>query len=81
MAHVVDTIVVVCVCVCVRVVVRNTYADSNLGYLCFRPVSALVSRRVHVCRRYIQATCATTGDGLYEGLDWLSNTLKKKPSS
>ena len=25
---------------------------------------------------YIQATCATTGDGLYEGLDWLSNTLK-----
>ena len=27
---------------------------------------------------YIQATCATTGDGLYEGLDWLSNTLSKK---
>ncbi|XP_046571769.1 ADP-ribosylation factor 2 [Haliotis rubra] len=25
---------------------------------------------------YIQATCATSGDGLYEGLDWLSNTLK-----
>merc|ERR1712066_341615 len=27
---------------------------------------------------YIQSTCATTGDGLYEGLDWLSNTLTKK---
>lgn len=27
---------------------------------------------------YIQATCATTGDGLYEGLDWLSGTLSKK---
>ena len=27
---------------------------------------------------YIQSTCATTGDGLYEGLDWLSNTLHKK---
>ena len=27
---------------------------------------------------YIQASCATTGDGLYEGLDWLSNTLTKK---
>ena len=27
---------------------------------------------------YIQGTCATTGDGLYEGLDWLSNTLKNK---
>ncbi|AWP03936.1 putative ADP-ribosylation factor 1-like [Scophthalmus maximus] len=27
-------------------------------------------------RWYIQATCANTGDGLYEGLDWLSNQLK-----
>ncbi|XP_072030033.1 ADP-ribosylation factor 1-like isoform X1 [Amphiura filiformis] len=26
---------------------------------------------------YIQATCATSGDGLYEGLDWLSTQLKK----
>jgi ADP-ribosylation factor protein 1 len=24
---------------------------------------------------FIQSTCATTGDGLYEGLDWLSRTL------
>ncbi|KAK0132361.1 ADP-ribosylation factor 1 [Merluccius polli] len=27
---------------------------------------------------YIQATCATSGDGLYEGLEWLSNQLKKQ---
>jgi len=27
---------------------------------------------------YIQATCATSGDGLYEGLEWLSTNLKKK---
>ena len=27
---------------------------------------------------YIQACCATTGDGLYEGLDWLSSTLSNK---
>ncbi|KAM9322869.1 ADP-ribosylation factor 1 [Pholidichthys leucotaenia] len=27
---------------------------------------------------YIQSTCATTGDGLYEGLDWLSNELYKR---
>jgi len=27
---------------------------------------------------YIQSTCATSGDGLYEGLDWLSNVLSKK---
>merc|ERR1739841_219717 len=26
---------------------------------------------------YIQATCATNGEGLYEGLDWLSNTISK----
>merc|ERR1712242_238979 len=25
---------------------------------------------------YIQSACATTGDGLYEGLDWLSRTLQ-----
>ena len=27
---------------------------------------------------YIQACCATTGDGLNEGLDWFSATLPKK---
>ncbi|KAM3185176.1 hypothetical protein ACTXT7_006876 [Hymenolepis weldensis] len=27
---------------------------------------------------YIQATCATTGTGLYEGLDWMSKTLQDK---
>ena len=27
---------------------------------------------------YIQATCATTGDGLYEGLDWLSRNVTGK---
>ncbi|XP_067649236.1 ADP-ribosylation factor 1-like [Haliotis asinina] len=26
---------------------------------------------------YIQNTCATSGDGLYEGLDWLSSRLHK----
>ncbi|XP_041651381.1 ADP-ribosylation factor 4-like [Cheilinus undulatus] len=26
---------------------------------------------------YVQATCATAGNGLYEGLDWLSNELSK----
>ena len=27
---------------------------------------------------YIQATCATSGEGLYEGLEWLSTTLKNQ---
>ncbi|KAJ2786720.1 Arf GTPase arf1 [Coemansia interrupta] len=26
---------------------------------------------------YIQSTCATSGDGLYEGLEWLKNNLNK----
>merc|ERR1712017_2327 len=26
---------------------------------------------------FIQASCATNGEGLYEGLDWLSNTISK----
>merc|ERR1712232_1075226 len=26
---------------------------------------------------YIQSTCATSGDGLHEGLEWLSNSLRK----
>jgi hypothetical protein len=27
--------------------------------------------------RYIQSTCATSGEGLYEGLDWLSTNIVK----
>jgi len=27
---------------------------------------------------FIQSTCATTGDGLYEGLDWMSRILSRK---
>ncbi|GKD77682.1 ADP-ribosylation factor 2, partial [Tanacetum coccineum] len=27
---------------------------------------------------YIQSTCATYGEGLYEGLDWLSNNIANK---
>jgi small GTP-binding protein len=45
------------------------------------PVSEVTERlglnRLTNRKWYIQAACATTGDGLYEGLDWLSNALKK----
>ncbi|THU99586.1 ADP-ribosylation facter [Dendrothele bispora CBS 962.96] len=27
---------------------------------------------------YVQAACATSGDGLYEGLDWLSKNVKRR---
>ncbi|KAH1264349.1 ADP-ribosylation factor 2 [Glycine max] len=30
---------------------------------------------------YIQSTCATSGEGLYEGLDWLSNNIANKDIS
>ena len=30
------------------------------------------------CCRYIQSTCATSGEGLYEGLDWLSSNIASK---
>lgn len=34
---------------------------------------------LHRLQWYIQAACATAGDGLYEGLDWLSQELAKAP--
>lgn len=27
---------------------------------------------------FIQSSCATSGDGIYEGLDWLSNAIANK---
>jgi ADP-ribosylation factor protein 1/Arf/Sar family protein len=27
--------------------------------------------------QFIQSTCATSGDGLFEGLDWLATEIKK----
>ncbi len=27
---------------------------------------------------HVQSTCATTGDGLFEGLDWLTEELKRR---
>jgi hypothetical protein len=33
---------------------------------------------VYCFDRYIQSTCATSGEGLYEGLDWLSSNIASK---
>jgi ADP-ribosylation factor 1/2 len=30
---------------------------------------------------YVQSCVATEGDGLYDGLDWLANTLQKRADS
>jgi len=44
-----------------------------------------VTERLGLSKRsqkwYVQGSCATTGDGLYEGLDWLASVLSgKKPT-
>ncbi len=42
-----------------------------LSYLCLPTM-------LSVMYRYIQSTCATSGEGLYEGLDWLSQNIAAK---
>jgi ADP-ribosylation factor protein 1 len=45
------------------------------------PVNQIVEKiglnKMHNRSWYIQGTCAKTGEGLFEGLDWLTNTLQK----
>ena len=39
-------------------------------------ITKLGLHSMHNRNWYVQATCATTGSGIYEGLDWLSNNIK-----
>jgi signal recognition particle receptor subunit beta len=41
---------------------------------------ALELEKLRSRKWFIQGTCAVSGDGLYEGLDWLSAALEKKRS-
>ncbi len=50
---------------------RNWFIQVRDACLCVR-VECLLTLLV------VQATCATSGEGLYEGLDWLSAQLAKK---
>lgn len=45
------------------------------AWVCFYEIQKLVPLTDQT--QYIQSTCATSGDGLYEGLEWLSNSLRK----
>jgi hypothetical protein len=49
-------------------------SQSNLGGCPCMGYAAANHAPCPVCstRRYIQSTCAVSGDGLYEGLEWLS---------
>lgn len=29
---------------------------------------------------FVQSSCAVSGDGIYEGMDWLSTTFQKMPT-
>jgi signal recognition particle receptor subunit beta len=40
-------------------------------------IQALELHHVENRKWFIQSTCAITGDGLYEGLDWLACNLSK----
>jgi hypothetical protein len=66
-----------------RICIYN-YNDLNISFFKDLP-NAMNAAEItdklglHILRNrewYIQATCATSGDGLYEGLDWLSARLK-----
>ena len=48
--------------------IKSMAQQLNLNQMCSNPW-------------YIQPCVATTGQGLYEGLDWLSSALQKSPPS
>ncbi|PWA36869.1 ADP-ribosylation factor 2-B [Artemisia annua] len=41
-------------------------------------LQAQESKITQLSSGHIQSTCATSGEGLYEGLDWLSNSIANK---
>lgn len=63
---------------------RHWWAKENQTKSLYLPDTYIVTWKADVNRwwgllnRYIQSTCATSGEGLYEGLDWLSNNIANK---
>ncbi|XP_032503802.1 ADP-ribosylation factor 4 isoform X1 [Phocoena sinus] len=51
---------------------------DKLGLQSLRNRTFCGKQEHHKDQWYVQATCATQGTGLYEGLDWLSNELSKR---
>lgn len=52
----------------------------SLLYFFIHDLSSILNMFLCI-HRYIQSTCATSGEGLYEGLDWLSNNIANKAST
>lgn len=44
---------------------------------CAEMTEELALHKLKQPKWFIQATCAVSGDGLYEGLDWLSKNIPK----
>ncbi|KAJ0899467.1 hypothetical protein HanRHA438_Chr08g0368931 [Helianthus annuus] len=49
-----------------------------VGMLCLGVLLFLGKLLIDLGFLYIHGTCATSGEGLYEGLDWLSNNIANK---
>ncbi|KAJ6902699.1 hypothetical protein NC651_020242 [Populus alba x Populus x berolinensis] len=61
-----------------RTFVVGLYPSMFKGISEDRSASVLINLSTWLYARYIQSTCATSGEGLYEGLDWLSNNIASK---
>jgi signal recognition particle receptor subunit beta len=62
---------------CVILIYANTQDFPNA----LKPAELGERLRLHSIRSHdwhMQGTCATTGDGLYEGLDWLGREINKR---
>lgn len=58
--------------------IRNAFAMSVVRKVCYCSLYGDDTLTSGMLQWYIQATCATQGNGLYEGLDWLSQELSKR---
>jgi len=57
---------------------QATYNAQERAKHVYLNVVLILSLPLFVCCLFVQGASAPTGDGLYEGLDWLSNTLSKR---
>ncbi|CAH8257726.1 unnamed protein product [Arabidopsis lyrata] len=57
---------------------RHWLINIPISFKSQKPFICSILMCVFACYRYIQSTCATSGEGLYEGLDWLSNNIAGK---
>ena len=57
---------------------KSNYGAHSPGPMIYKITDGLGLHALRTRGWYIQSCCATTGDGLYEGLDWLGNSITKR---